>query len=62
MKPQTQLVLRHLEKYGSITPKEAYENYRIMRLAARVKELRRWYSILTTYESHGKSVHARYVL
>ena len=38
---QNQLVLEHLEKYGRITSREAYENYGIMRLASRISDLKR---------------------
>ena len=38
---QSQLILRHLEDFGSITQAEAYNEYGIMRLASRIDELRR---------------------
>ncbi len=38
---QNQLILDHLEKYGRITAREAYENYGIMRLASRISDLKR---------------------
>lgn len=42
------LVLMHMEKYGSITPNEADEVYGIKRLSARINELRNMgYSIKT---------------
>lgn len=37
---QCERVLEHLKTYGSITPLEAQERYGIMRLGARVWELR----------------------
>ena len=37
---QNEQVLKHLERYGSITPYEAMEFYGIMRLGARVYDLR----------------------
>lgn len=37
---QTGKVLRHLEQAGSITPLEALEKYGIMRLGARIWDLR----------------------
>lgn len=37
---QTKKILRHLEKYGSITPVEAMAEYGIMRLGARIWDLR----------------------
>ena len=38
---QTDKVLLHLEKRGSLTPLQAMDQYGIMRLAARIGELRR---------------------
>lgn len=38
---QCQMILEHLEKYGSITPKEALDLYGIMRLGARIWDLKR---------------------
>ena len=37
---QNQKVLQHLEKWGSITARDAYECYGIMRLGARIDNLR----------------------
>lgn len=37
---QKQKVLRHLKKYGSITPLEAFNDYAIMRLTSRICELK----------------------
>lgn len=37
---QKEKILRHLEQFGSITPLEAQAEYAIMRLGARIKELR----------------------
>lgn len=37
---QNQTILNHLVKYGSITPKQAYERYGIMRLGARIYDLK----------------------
>lgn len=39
---QTEKVKRHLEIYGSISSREAYEEYGIMRLGARIYDLRRY--------------------
>lgn len=36
---QKEKVLRHLQTYGSITPLEAWSEYGIMRLGARIKDL-----------------------
>ena len=38
---QKEKVLYHLERRGSLTPREAMDRYEIMRLAARIGELRR---------------------
>lgn len=37
---QTEKVLTHLQKYGSITPLEALQEYGIMRLASRISDLK----------------------
>lgn len=37
---QRQQVLHHLRNYGSLTPREAFLEYGIQRLAARIHELR----------------------
>lgn len=37
---QCDRILRHLKDYGSITPMEAMNEYGIMRLAARINDLR----------------------
>ena len=38
---QSQVILEHLKKHGSITQKEAIDNYGIMRLGARIWDLKR---------------------
>lgn len=38
---QCEQVLQHMEKYGSITSKEAMEKYGIMRLASRITDLKK---------------------
>ena len=38
---QSQRILEHLERHGSITQKDAIDNYGIMRLASRVNDLRK---------------------
>lgn len=38
---QTDMVLNHLRKYSSITPREAEDLYAIMRLGARIYDLKR---------------------
>lgn len=38
---QCETVLRHMEKYGSITSPEAMQDYGIMRLASRITDLKK---------------------
>ena len=38
---QTEKILDHLKKHGSITPQEALREYGCMRLGARIYDLRR---------------------
>lgn len=38
---QTEMVLRHIKDYGSISPVEAMSEYGIMRLASRIHDLRK---------------------
>lgn len=38
---QTERILQHLDKYGSITALEAMNEYGIMRLASRISDLKR---------------------
>lgn len=38
---QSDMILRHLKDYGSITQGEAFQEYGIMRLASRVNDLRK---------------------
>lgn len=37
---QNQQILNHLAKYGSITPRQALDRYGIMRLSARIGDLK----------------------
>ena len=65
---QNQQVLNHLAKYGSITPKQALERYGIMRLGARIYDLKGLgYNIIKTTEKgknrYGEPCHyARYYI
>lgn len=65
---QNEMVLEYMKTFGSITPAEAYEQLGIMRLPARVHELRKaGYNIVTERVSkrkwYGKIVtFARYRL
>lgn len=47
---QREMVLRHLQQFGSITPHDAMREYGIMRLAARIAELRMEHPITSTLE------------
>lgn len=38
---QNEMVLRHLEEHGTITPLDALSEYGIMRLASRISDLKR---------------------
>ncbi|MBO7421913.1 MAG: helix-turn-helix domain-containing protein [Oscillospiraceae bacterium] len=50
---QCNQVLRYIEEHGSITPLEAFEDLGIMRLSARIKDLRDLgYLIRTTTEHY----------
>lgn len=65
---QNERILRHLRDFGSITQREATEEYGCQRLAARIGELRRaGYQIDRRMESsknrYGERVtYARYTL
>lgn len=63
---QVDRLLRHLTDFGSITPMEAYEDYGIMRLSARISDLRERGHVITTELVEGtnrygeKTRYARY--
>lgn len=61
---KTQKVLEHLQKYKTITPKEAYFEYGSMRLGAIIFNLRKEYNITTKMivvaTKHGTSRVAQY--
>ena len=38
---QTEKILRHMERFGSITPIEALQEYGCMRLASRISDIKR---------------------
>ncbi len=65
---QTDRVLRHLQDYGSITPVEAMAEYGIMRLGARIWDLKRQGHVIFTERETGvnrygeKTAYARYSL
>lgn len=59
---QHQLILAHIDTYGSITPFEAFAEYGITKLATRVSELRRQgHQIVKVFEEgrnrFGQKVH-----
>ena len=60
-----QMVLEHLKKYKTITPKEAYFEYGSMRLGAIIFDLRKHYKIRTNMidvaGKYGNSTVAQYV-
>lgn len=68
MMSQCNRVLQHLQAYGSITPLEAMQEYGIMRLGARIYDLKKMgYSINSSRETgenrYGESIsYARYSL
>ena len=63
---QNQKVLEHMQKWGSITARDAYECYGIMRLGARIDNLRHMgHNITSTLEQgenrYGERIrYARY--
>ena len=54
---QSEKVLRHLEDYGSITPMEALNDYGIMRLGARIYDLKREGHVITREIVEGRNRH-----
>ena len=60
---QTEKVLAHIKKYGSITSMDAFEYYKITRLSGRIKDLRdSGVNIVTDMETKNGSTYARYRL
>lgn len=65
---QCKMIIDHLRKYGSITPRSAEDRYGIMRLGARIHDLRKaGFDIVTTKEITKNrfgvdTVYARYFL
>lgn len=52
---QNQRILNHLVRYGSITPKQAFDNYGIMRLGARIYDLKKLGYNITKTTERGKN-------
>lgn len=49
---QEQMIIRHIKKFGSITPVQAMKEYGIMRLSARILDLKdKGYPIETNIET-----------
>lgn len=44
------MVLEHLQNYGSITSKEAFDSYGVTRLSSIINRLRKFYDIETVME------------
>lgn len=65
---QKQIVLEHLQRFGSLTTMEAFEQLGLTRVGARVCDLRKegWHIVTIPEESvnkYGKNVrYARYIL
>ena len=60
---QERLVLTHLRRHRTITPKQAVERYSIYRLADVVFKLRRHgHAVLTEPQRTGRTVYAKYRL
>lgn len=67
MESQCDKILRHLQRFGSIDPIQAIQEYGVLRLAARINDLREVHTIEThlvdTVNRFGDPVrYARYVL
>lgn len=54
-------VLRYIDEHGSITPMEAFSEFGITRLAARVNELQRKGIVLSRAMESGKNRFGEYV-
>lgn len=52
---QTEKIERHLKTYGSITASEAFTDYGIMRLAARISDLKKSGLAIRTQIVTGKN-------
>lgn len=52
---QNERLLRHLTDYGSITPVEALSDYGIMRLGARIYDLKREGHVITCELVEGRN-------
>lgn len=60
---QNQIILKHLKKHGSITPLQAINKYMILRLSARIFDLKdSGHNIKTTIIKKGNKRFAKYSL
>lgn len=60
---QTEAIREHILKHNSITPLEALEHYGCMRLAARIRDLRKdGFSVLTVNVERNGKHFAKYVM
>ena len=60
---QTEVILNHLKKYGKITSLEAFGEYQILRLSARIHDLRDLgYNITTESKTKNGKTFAIYHL
>jgi hypothetical protein len=63
IKSQNDLILRHLQKHGSISSWEAIQTYGITRLSARIFDLKDLgHGILTIMEYKNGTKFAKYIL
>lgn len=60
---QTEQIRNHLLRHNSITPLEALRRYRCMRLAARIRDLKKdGFSVQTVMMKRGETRYAKYVM
>ncbi len=52
---QEAVILKHLREHGSISQREAYEQYGIMRLAARIARLRGYGNTISAVMEYGEN-------
>jgi hypothetical protein len=63
MNGQRDLVLKHLERTGSISSWEAIMNYRITRLAEYIRQLRtEGYNIVSEWQESGDKRYVKYTI
>ena len=60
---QNNIVLKHMQSGRPINPKIAYEDYKIMRLASRISDLKReGHTILDKTIRNGKTHYSEYYM